>query len=204
MKKKHQKFNPNYSQKQTGKLSFDDQEIWKKVADTITPLQPDAEFAVQFEAFHKSVSGGLQNSDPTQSSSSIALNASNTGTRTRKPAAATPQIQQIDVKTARKIAKGKMAIDRRLDLHGMTQAQAHFALENFLYAAQGTGARTVLVITGKGNLGQGVLRLNVPRWLREPPLNKWVVSFSSSASHHGGEGALYVRLKKPSVSKDGI
>lgn len=191
--------------KKQGGLSLEDRKIWKQVADTITPLEPDLVFVEQFEEFQNLAGENLSRANPSQSSSTIALGGmsgaaklgnSEAGLKgVLKPA---PQISEIDIKTVRKIAKGKTAIDRTLDLHGMTQTQAHFALENFLYTARAVGARTVLIITGKGNLGQGVLRNNVPRWLKEPPLNSWVSSFSSSASRHGGEGALYVRLRKTS------
>jgi DNA-nicking Smr family endonuclease len=91
-----------------------------------------------------------------------------------------------------------MAIDARLDLHGMTQAEAHAALAHFLRRVQRNGARLVLIITGKGaGAGErGVLRRQVPLWLGLPDLRDAVVGFEEAHTAHGGEGALYVRLRR--------
>ena len=83
-----------------------------------------------------------------------------------------------------------------MDLHGMTQDQAHRALNAFLQASQDAGRRTVLVITGKGAGGEGVLRAAVPRWLNEGAARGMVHAFSHAAPKDGGEGALYIMLKR--------
>ncbi len=97
-----------------------------------------------------------------------------------------------------------MAIDRRLDLHGLTQRQAHDALRGFIRAAQAEGARIVLVVTGKGAreggdpfAERGVLRRVVPQWLKSTEFRPLVVAFETATIGHGGEGALYVRLRRP-------
>ncbi|MEN0087300.1 MAG: Smr/MutS family protein [Pseudomonadota bacterium] len=111
--------------------------------------------------------------------------------------------EPIDRKTKRKLSKGALGIDARIDLHGMTQDEAHNALIGFIGMSQARGHRMVLVITGKGlsKQGQGILRRMVPRWLVTPPLAQWVNGHDVSAAHHGGDGALYVRLRrKPSIS----
>lgn len=97
------------------------------------------------------------------------------------------------------LRRGRVTIEGRLDLHGMTQAEAHRRLNTFLARARDDGRRTVLVITGKGSRlegGEGVLRRAVPRWLNEPPARDWIKGFSYAARQHGGEGALYVLLKR--------
>jgi DNA-nicking Smr family endonuclease len=110
------------------------------------------------------------------------------------------------------VAAGKVPIDDVLDLHGMHQAAAHSRLRAFLMSCQAKGLRMVLVITGKGaradgsdawsdarpnGTGQrGVLRRSVPLWLEEPELRAIVLSYASAGVRHGGEGALYVRLRK--------
>ena len=101
----------------------------------------------------------------------------------------------IDDKTARKLVKGKRELDSRLDLHGMTQDRAHRILEDFVFQQYHAGSKIVLVITGKGRAEEGILRNAVPRWLREPLLAQYVSAFRVSHSAHGGEGALYVRLR---------
>jgi DNA-nicking Smr family endonuclease len=116
--------------------------------------------------------------------------------------------EALDRGTARKLERGDLAVEARLDLHGMRQREAHAALRRFLKSAQGKGYRHVLVITGKGaepdmrrsfyeEDARGVLRQAVPHWLAAPDLAHVVVSFSAAPRRLGGEGALYVRLRKP-------
>jgi DNA-nicking Smr family endonuclease len=100
------------------------------------------------------------------------------------------------------VARGSLAIDRSIDLHGLTQAAAERRLDLFLRQAQADGARVLLVITGKGRSGEaggeerGVLRRMVPLWLAAPDLRSIVVGFEEAAQHHGGAGALYVRIRR--------
>jgi DNA-nicking Smr family endonuclease len=119
----------------------------------------------------------------------------------RKPAP--PPLAPLTRRTKKRIARGTHAIDGRLDLHGLTQDEAHGALLSFLRGRQARGARVVLVITGKGGRdgeggSRGVLRRMVPLWLGLPELRGLVLGFESAAIGHGGEGALYVRLRKTS------
>ena len=106
----------------------------------------------------------------------------------------------------RSVARGKDTIDARLDLHGLTQHEAHDTLLRFLRSASARDARLVLVITGKGKLSgkrdvggdreRGVLRRQVPQWLSLPEFRAYVVGFEDAAIAHGGEGALYVRVRR--------
>jgi DNA-nicking Smr family endonuclease len=89
-----------------------------------------------------------------------------------------------------------MPIDARLDLHGLTQAEAHARLTAFLKEAQARGNRCVLVITGRALQHGGTLRTATPRWLDEAPLRRLVLSYSPATLQHGGEGALYVLLRR--------
>jgi DNA-nicking Smr family endonuclease len=92
-----------------------------------------------------------------------------------------------------------MAVEGRLDLHGMTQAEAHPALTDFLAGAQDAGKRCVLVITGKGlrpDGRAGVLRDAVPGWLNSPPNRRRILSFTPATPADGGTGALYILLKR--------
>lgn len=110
-----------------------------------------------------------------------------------------PAIAPLDRKAKQKIARGRDAIDARLDLHGHTQAEAHDALLRFLRRTQAQGGRVVLVITGKGGRGEsdrGVLKRAVPLWLALPEFRELVIGYDLAAIPHGGEGALYVRLRK--------
>jgi len=101
------------------------------------------------------------------------------------------------------LGAGRISVDASIDLHGMRQREAHGALKAFLARAQAQGHRHVLVITGKGgkreidgSFERGVLNREAPRWLSEPEFRAWVVSFTPASKRHGGEGALYVRLRR--------
>jgi DNA-nicking Smr family endonuclease len=112
-----------------------------------------------------------------------------------------PEPAPLGRKEKRRLARGGDAIHGRLDLHGMTQAQAHDRLLSFLHASQAKGAKVVLIITGKGARGgetgeRGVLKRQVPMWLRLPEFRDLVVGFESAGIGHGGEGAMYVRIRK--------
>jgi DNA-nicking Smr family endonuclease len=122
-----------------------------------------------------------------------------------------PAPAEIDRRTHRQVAAGKLAIDDVLDLHGLNQETAHRRLRSFLMSCQARGHRMVLVVTGKGGPGRadaqfgerpgdgsrrGVLRRIVPLWLEEPELRAIVLGYGSAGVRHGGEGALYIRLRK--------
>jgi DNA-nicking Smr family endonuclease len=110
-----------------------------------------------------------------------------------------PKLAPLGRRMKQRLARGKEAIDARLDLHGLTQAQAHAALLRFLRAASARDVCLVLVITGKGARGDGesgVLRRHVPQWLGLPEFRPFVVGFEDAHIAHGGEGALYVRVRR--------
>lgn len=127
-----------------------------------------------------------------------------------KPAApvkTTPAIEPLGRRMRRSLARGKEGIDARIDLHGLTQAQAHDALLRFLRTASARDARLVLVITGKGKRSdgdgereRGVLRRQVPQWLSQPEFRDVVIGFEDAHIAHGGEGALYVRVRRSRAS----
>ena len=111
----------------------------------------------------------------------------------------------MDRKSFGKMKRGKLVPEARIDLHGMTLDQAHPALIRFILSAQASGKRLVLVITGKGKDGpdtgpiprpRGVLKRQVPHWLEIPPLAQAVLQVTSSHIRHGGDGALYVYLRR--------
>jgi len=104
----------------------------------------------------------------------------------------------IDRRTAERLRKGRMDIDRRLDLHGMTQDAAHAALDRAVASAWREGLRMLLVITGKGSAkdGGGVLRRNLPRWLAVGANAPRVLRIEPARPQHGGAGAFYVLLRR--------
>jgi DNA-nicking Smr family endonuclease len=111
-----------------------------------------------------------------------------------------PPLAPIGRRERAQLSRGKKEIDARIDLHGMTQTRAHRALFGFLQRAHHEGSTFVLVITGKGKIGgeseRGVLRRQVPQWLALPEFRALVVGFEEAHIGHGGEGALYVRVRR--------
>ena len=104
----------------------------------------------------------------------------------------------LDRRTARRLKRGQLPAEARLDLHGRTQDQAHDALQSFIEESHMARRRCVLVITGKGSVASGkggVLRQMVPRWLNEPALRRHIVAITNAPQSSGGAGALYVLLK---------
>jgi DNA-nicking Smr family endonuclease len=111
-----------------------------------------------------------------------------------------PPLAPIGRRERSHLSRGRKEIDARLDLHGMTQTRAHRALFGFLQRAHHDGLTFVLIITGKGKMGseseRGVLRRQVPHWLGLPEFRSMVVGFEEAHIGHGGEGALYVRVRR--------
>lgn len=145
---------------------------------------------------------------PAESKRAVAPAVRSGGRTKENPSSAAAPVQ-IERRKARRIARGTEEIEARLDLHGMTQDEAHGSLTRFIHCCHAQGMKTVLVITGKGRAGgggqseietgsrgRGVLRQNVPRWLHEAGLAALVVGYSAASVRHGGDGALYVMLRK--------
>lgn len=111
---------------------------------------------------------------------------------------APPPLAPLETRLRQRLARGRLAVDDTLDLHGYRQQEAHRVLRNFLTRAHARGAKLVLVVTGKGRTAAepGVLRRAVPLWLESPDLRSIVVGFGEATPTHGGSGALYVRLRR--------
>ena len=173
------------------KKKSDDEELWEKVKRTAKPLYSNRASNVAKPAV--AAGARLERSE-----------RNNVPRRIVKPFRDEPQVlftpaskpKLLDEPTRRKISKGKLEIEARVDLHGMTQIQAHRKLQQFLEHAYNSGKRTVLVITGKGSMGEGILKAAVPRWLDEPFFRKITVGFHEASVSHGGGGALYVRIRR--------
>jgi len=116
-----------------------------------------------------------------------------------KPAFQHGKAPGLDRKTQTRMRRGQVRLDGRLDLHGMTRAEAYRVLLKFVETAYNEGRQSILVITGKGLTRDGeigVLRRAVPAWLNEAPMNAWIKGFDHAARQHGGEGALYVLIRR--------
>lgn len=173
-------------------LSPDEVRVWRSVASTVTPLP-----GRQMPSEDEEVAAPAAAPEPAPAPPVLLP---------LRPAAPPVRILPdlshgttpgLDKRSAERMKKGEMEIDGRLDLHGMTQDTAHAALVAFVMRAYDSGRRCLLVITGKGNrAGTGVLRSNVPRWLNHSPCRERILGFSHARPQHGGEGALYVLIKR--------
>jgi DNA-nicking Smr family endonuclease len=121
-----------------------------------------------------------------------------------KPVAAKPKLPKppeiIEPGRHKRIVRGHEPLEARIDLHGMTHDRARATLEAFILRVWAEGHREVLVITGKGSRGEGILRRFTPEWLAAPPLRDLVAGISTAHRRHGGDGALYVALKRKAKS----
>lgn len=170
------------------RVSEEERALWAGMARSVTPLRK-----ADAKAKPSTPSGEIATAPPPPA----------------KKAAAPPLVKPLplvalDRRLKQRVARGNAAIAARIDLHGMTQRQAHAALIDFLRRAQADDARLVLVVTGKGggpsgHDGQerGVLRRQVPMWLALPEFRRFVVGFDEAHHSHGGQGALYVRVRRP-------
>ena len=122
-----------------------------------------------------------------------------------KAAPAIPPLAPLEKRLRQRLSRGAQPIDSVIDLHGKRQDEAHEALRRFVLGAHQMGYSVILVVTGKGASGtddhgifeeRGVLRRTVPHWLRMPDMRPFVIGFEPAAPHHGGSGALYVRIRR--------
>jgi DNA-nicking Smr family endonuclease len=170
-------------------LTYEERVLWTTVTKAIEPLHASAHFDTGDEAAAPAIAAAAPAVRPQR------IHAPAPAKRAAPPPA--PPLAPLGRRMKQRVARGKEAIDARLDLHGLTQAQAHSALLRFLHNAHARDARLVLVITGKGRGSEpGVLRRQVPQWLGLPEFRSFVVGFEDAHIAHGGEGALYVRVRR--------
>jgi DNA-nicking Smr family endonuclease len=181
--------------------SPDERKLWAQVTADVTPLEPARRKKAPSED-DEAAAG-----PPPPVAGSKPLPAPRAVASLRPKAAPAPPplapLAPLEPRQRRKLARGKRGIDARIDLHGLTQAEAHVRLRGFLSQAQAQGCSLVLVITGKGGPGgslsadgRGILRRVVPQWLSFAEFRPLVVGFEEAHAGHGGGGALYVRVRK--------
>ncbi|WP_108660878.1 Smr/MutS family protein [Acuticoccus kandeliae] len=178
-------------------LKAHEKALWQKVARTIAPLrEPKAPPETAPPALMPPPAPDVPPQAPPPPTAAEPAPPA-VAAKPKRPRA--PGIGEIDRKTRRKLARGTLTIDGRIDLHGMTQEEASRALFHFIDSSYRQRRRVVLVITGKGQGGdgRGILRRSVPVWLSGRELARCVVSYSPASQSHGGDGALYVRLRSP-------
>lgn len=178
-------------------LSGEELALWESVAKQAKPLRkkPRAAKVSQKASHETKLEPPVMAKSPPSSKPHV--------TPRKIPSAlpAPPPLAPLGRRERSQLSRGRKDIDGRLDLHGMTQTRAHRALLNFLHHAHESGLTFVLVITGKGRTvgpesERGVLRRQVPHWLSLPEFRSFVVGFEEAHIGHGGEGALYVRVRR--------
>ena len=181
-------------------LRPDELDLWQTVARSTKPLHgKPAGFHRRIEP----VTAPAASAAPPEPFAPFRLGEKSRITPAAHPLGTAPL--QMDAKAFGKMTRGKLAPEARIDLHGMTLAEAHPELIRFILNAQSAGLRLVLVITGKGKRGAdhgpipqriGALRRQVPLWLRLAPLAAAVLQVSEAHLKHGGAGAFYVYLRR--------
>jgi DNA-nicking Smr family endonuclease len=174
-------------------LSEEERALWERVAKEIKPLRRKPRSAkTEAASAEAETTAAAKPETPPKSLPPAKI------PRATKPIA--PPLAPLGRRERAQLSRGRKEIDARLDLHGMTQTRAHRALFGFLQRAHRDGLTFVLVITGKGRAGadpeRGVLRRQVPHWLSLPEFRSLVVGFEEAHIGHGGEGALYVRIRR--------
>ena len=183
-------------------LSEEEIELWARVTRSAEPLARPQPLRLADRRPRQANTPAASGAEKTAAANPAIVSARN------KPALARPHAP-FDPRISKRIARGRHPIDARLDLHGLRQQDAYVVLRGFLARCQADGLRHVLVITGKGGKldelatrdfwhaeERGILRRLVPQWLAEPSFRLHVVSFTESATNHGGSGALYVIIRK--------
>jgi DNA-nicking Smr family endonuclease len=170
-------------------LKLEDRILWEKVARSTKPMQ-----GRMFPSFGAETA--LENKELPEAKQ--LTNQAGPPASAVSPKKPKPHADRLDETTHRKLAKGRLALSGRIDLHGLTQGEAHGLLHGFLYRAHANGLRHVLVITGKGaSLGSdGILRQAVPHWFATPSFRPLVSAYEFAHRSHGGDGAIYVRLRR--------
>jgi DNA-nicking Smr family endonuclease len=179
-------------------LSAEERALWDYVAQSIRRTNTDKQPPIVAEA-EAAAEAKPQKTPPRKKSRTVAAPVEAVRKAPPPPMLTHGDAAGLDKRTAQRLKRGRLDIEDRLDLHGHTQSAAHSTLERFLHDAFKNDKRTVLVITGKGDAyagKPGVLKQSVPGWFNELPMRQWVAGFSYAAPKDGGEGALYVRIRR--------
>jgi len=162
------------------RLSSEERRLWSRVARTVRAAPGrSAELA----------------GDDAPPAPAGAMTAPKRGAGEKAHTAAKRSSPPEDLSGQRRIRRGQSEIDAKLDLHGHTQNTAHRELIEFIVEQATSGARCVLVVTGKGRLGTGILRARLYDWIADPDLRPLIAGYAKAHPRHGGEGAVYLFLR---------
>ncbi len=177
------------------KLSADERILWGKVARSTRPMPGKTNELTALDAFLAEAEAAAEQEKVEKQRAATPLPQQTAQIPAKQPSGVHHPLERP---VKRKIAKGKLALEARIDLHGMVQSEAHSFLLDFLIRAHERGMRHVLVITGKGSSmgSEGALKRAVPLWFSKPEFRFLISSYEPAAQHHGGAGALYIRLSR--------
>ena len=173
-----------------------DLDLWREVTREIQPLSPKRQAPPATPQKPKATEAERPRCRPRETKGAEASRPRQVVTKDAAPQLSHGTSSGLDKRQGERLRKGRLPIEARLDLHGLHLGPAQRRLERFLADAQGQGKRCVLVITGKGRGEGGALRREVPSWLNRPDVRAMVVSFTYAQPKDGGEGALYILLKR--------
>ena len=187
------KFNLNQQKGSVKNLSPRDKALWAHAVTDVNPLKPSKTHQKKRDLIKKSE---IQKAQPFNEHRKIAPKDKSNRTVNIFVHGQAPG---LDRRTKTRLRRGQVSIEAQIDLHGLTQLEAHAQLIKFLESAFERGLRSVLVITGKGLRADGkigILRSSVPCWLNQKPACDWIRAFDHAVNRDGGEGALYVLLRR--------
>jgi len=184
------------------RLTQDEHKLWSGITRSIAPLKRRPSELHRHDTI-PAPAGRVSSSPARQRAEPVPLRHPAAKSATKPVSKPALPVIGLDRRQKQRLARGAEAIDARIDLHGRTQSEAHAALLGFLRRVQAEGARFVLVITGKGGAfgpgssgERGILRRQVPLWLRLPEFRLLVLAVEDAHAAHGGAGALYVRVRR--------
>lgn len=182
-------------------LTPEERRLWTRVTRTVTPADPVRRARSATATAAPSLPVADAPRTPAQASSSAARAAEVRSEPAARPAPRPHTLHRaaaeaLEPRRQRRLARERDPIDARIDLHGYGRFQAQDALTAFLAGAQARGCRAVLVVTGQGRRGGGIIRASIQEWLTAPALRQVVSGFAPAHRRHGGEGAVYVTLRR--------
>lgn len=178
-------------------LSPDDRRLWARITGTVTPPAKRKAARVMLDMAVSTDIAIDAKAQPPQAKSPPKPPRAATPAPVVRPTPVRGLPEELEPRRQRRLSRERDPIDARIDLHGYGRFQAQDALTAFLRGAQARGYGAVLVITGQGRRGGGIIRASVHEWLQSPALRGVVSGFASAHRRHGGDGAIYVTLRRP-------
>jgi DNA-nicking Smr family endonuclease len=186
-----------FSMKRRARLSDEELALWAHVAQSVKPLPGRRMPHYENPAAHAVVAAA-----PQEVMTMEAVASGRPSIKSPLPKVSAPKpLATMERRLRQRVTRGQAPIHGIIDLHGMRQEEAHRALLSFIQRKHHEGASVVMVITGKGSMSsdgseRGILKRMVPHWLSDPGLRRCVIGYEDAAHHHGGTGALYVRIRR--------